>query len=295
MKKIGLYIALTVVFINSHNVFAIDIEDVKVPLPVEYRLGTSDEVENKYEVVNSDMVLSDAILEKEKAAVRKVTYADLTLNNISKDMVAEIKVDEKDVLEDLKTLWVGAASKSESVRFAIYKLSNPDADKPSNNSLKKLLSPLAGITSLAGIGLGDPITGTAALMGSTLLNSLSVSDKELNYKYSKVTDADMVVLVRKIDELQKNLTYNYYDYIQKRDYLNQLNGIVEKRAKLVSKNQNSSKEIIQILDTYYKEAVEERNQARTDFLYVRSTLEQLVGNEVLTQFETAYNERQQYR
>lgn len=292
MKKLYLISLLILSSVNIAN--AIEIDDVKMPLPIEYRLGTSDEIETKYDVIDTDMNLSEALLQKEKEAVRKVTYADLSLNNISKDLVSDLKIEQKYVLEDLKTLWVGAASKSESVKFAIYKLSNPDEDKPTESVLKKIIRPLAGMTSMAGLGIGDPILGTAALMSGTLLNSLSISDKELNYKYSKVTDADMVVLVRKIDDLQQNLSKVYYDYIQKRDHLNQLNGIVGKREKLLAENQNSSKELIQILDTYYKEAVEERNQARTDFLYVRSTLEQLVGADVLSQFETEFNERQRY-
>lgn len=287
MKKLLYFIP----FLICMNVSAIELDDVKVPLPVEYRLGTSDEIEKKYEVVEPDSGSAEALLQKEKEAVKKVTYADLTLNNISKTLTADMKTEEADVLEDLKTLWIGAASKSESVRFAIYKLSNPDEDKPSDSALKKVIRPLANISALAGFGVSDPFIGTAALMSGTLLNSLSVSDKELNYKYSKVNDADMVVLVRKIDELQKNLSENYYDYMQKRNYLNQLNGIVEKRSKLVEQNQNASKETIQILDTYFKEAVEERNQARTDFLYVRSTLEQLVGNDSLAEFEKTLEKR----
>ncbi len=287
MKKLILLLPLFICL----NGYAIELNDIKMPLPVEYRLGTSDEIEKKYEIINNEADPADELLKKEKEAVRKITYADLSLNNISKSMVADIKNEEKNVLEDLKTLWVGAAGKSESVRFAIYKLSNPDEDKPSNSAVKKVLRPLANMTALAGLGVPDPFVGTAALMSGTLLNSLSVSDKDLNYKYSKVNDADMVVLVRKIDDLQKNLTENYYDYMKKRNYLNQLNGIVDKRSKMVKNHQNSSKEIIQILDTYYKEAVEERNQARTDFLYVRSTLEQLVGEEALSQFETTLSQR----
>ena len=287
MKKL----ALLIPFLICMNTAAIELDDVKMPLPVEYRLGTSDEVETKYEIIETDINTPEATLQKEKEAVKKVTYADLTLNNISKQMVSDLKTEQKYVLEDLKTLWVGAAGKSESVRFAIYKLSNPDEDKPSNNAVKKVLRPLANMTALAGLGVPNPFIGTAALMSGTLLNSLSVSDKDLNYKYSKVNDADMVVLVRKIDDLQKNLSETYYDYLTKRNYLNQLNGIVEKRSKLVKENQNSSKEILQILDTYYKEAVEERNNARTEFLYIRSTLEQLVGNESLSQFEKSLNER----
>ena len=291
MKKLVL---LLTIFLMCPKASAIIIQDVKMPLPVEYRLGTSDEIEKKYEIIDTDFVSTEVLLQKEKEAVKNVTYADLTLNNISKDMVEDLKSEQKYVLEDLKTLWIGAASKSESVKFAIYKLSNPDEDKPSNNVLKKVIRPLASVTSLAGLGVTDPFIGTAALMSGTLLNNLSITDNDLNYKYSKVNDADMVVLVRKIDELQKNLTENYYDYMRKRDYLNNLNGIVTKREKLIDEHQDSSKEILQILDTYYKESVEERNQARTDFLYVRSTLEQMVGEESLVQFEKSLSERQNY-
>lgn len=288
MKKRLILLASTLLCLN---VYSIELSDVKMPLPIEYRLGTSDEVEKVYEVIDSDVNSKEALLKKEKEVVKKLTYTDLSLNNISSELTGDLKVEQKYVLEDLKTLWVGAASKSESVKFAIYKLSNPDEDKPSNTAVKKVLRPLANMTALAGLGVADPYVGTAALLGGTLLNSLSISDKELNYKYSKVTDADMVVLVRKIDDLQKNLSANYYEYMQKRDYLNQLNGIVSKREKLINKHQNSSKELLQILDTYYKEAVEERNQARTDFLYVRSTLEQLVGAGCLEEFETGLKNR----
>ena len=291
MKKLILTLSLSLICTNAYS---IELNDVKMPLPVEYRLGTSDEIEKKYDIIDTDMSSTEALLQKEKEAVKEVTYADLTLNSISKDMVSDLKVEQKYVLEDLKTLWVGAAGKSESVRFAIYKLSNPDEDKPKDSVVKKIIRPLASMSSLAGLGVGDPFIGTAALMSGTLLNSLTVSDKDLNYKYSKVKDADMVVLVRKIDDLQRNLSETYYDYLRKRDYLNQLNGIVKKRAELIAQHQNNSKEIIQILDTYYKEASEERNNARTDFLYVRSTLEQLVGAESLAQFEKDLTERESY-
>ncbi|UKI41848.1 MAG: hypothetical protein L6V95_02125 [Candidatus Melainabacteria bacterium] len=55
------------------------------------------------------------------------------------------------------------------------------------------------------MGLGDPFISTAAIASGALLSQLSVTDNDLNYKYTKVTDADMIVLMRKIDELQKNL------------------------------------------------------------------------------------------
>ena len=171
MKKI-LYFLLP--FIICSNAYSIELEDVKMPLPIEYRLGTSDETETKYVVIDTDSNSFEATLQKEKEAVKKISYADLSLNAISKQIFSDLKVDQKYVLEDLKTLWVGAAQKSESVKFAIYKLSNPDEDKPNKNMVKKVIRPLASMTSLAGLGIGDPFIGTAALMSGTLLNSLSI-------------------------------------------------------------------------------------------------------------------------
>ena len=181
--------ALLIFSLISIDVSAITVEDIKMPLPVEYRLGTSNEIEKKYEIIETNLESQDMILQKEKDAVKRVTYADLTLNNISKDIVYDLKIEQKYVMEDIKTLWIGAASRSETVKFAIYKLSNPDEDKPSNNILKKVIRPLANISSLAGLGIPDPIVGSVALMGGNLLTGLSISDKDLNYKYSKVTDS----------------------------------------------------------------------------------------------------------
>ena len=42
----------------------------------------------------------------------------------------EIEVDYADMQSDLSLLWQGAATKSDTIKFAIYKLSNPDKDKP---------------------------------------------------------------------------------------------------------------------------------------------------------------------
>ena len=34
-------------------------------------------------------------------------------------------------------LWQGAATQSDTINFALYKLANPDADKPDSKSIKK--------------------------------------------------------------------------------------------------------------------------------------------------------------
>ena len=62
MKKL----ALLIPFLICVNAAAIELDDVKMPLPVEYRLGTSDEVETKYEIIETDMNTPEATLQKEK-------------------------------------------------------------------------------------------------------------------------------------------------------------------------------------------------------------------------------------
>ena len=59
MKKI---LSALILSLFCHNASAIIIQDVKMPLPVEYRLGTSDEIEKKYEVIDTDLVSTDALL-----------------------------------------------------------------------------------------------------------------------------------------------------------------------------------------------------------------------------------------
>ena len=115
------------------------------------------------------------------------------------------------MLEHIQILWAGAALRSETIKFALYKLSNPDADKPDESIIKKIIRPLSTDSSIAGAGLGDPFSATAALVSGHLLNSLSFNDKDLNYKYTKVTDADMIVLITKVDNLQKKVIDAYFD------------------------------------------------------------------------------------
>ena len=48
-----------------------------------------------------------------------------------------VEVDYNDMMEDLSLLWQGAATKSDTIKFAIYKLSNPDKDKPDSSAVNR--------------------------------------------------------------------------------------------------------------------------------------------------------------
>jgi len=120
---------------------------------------------------------------------------------------------------------------------------------------------------------------------------MSQDTKALNYKYTQVTDADMIILVRKVDELQQKVVDMYYDYMTARQLYDMTTNMVQERYKNYQNSQNLSKEVILITDTFYREALDEQVKARGSFFEKRSRLEQLVGNDIFRQFEANVDAR----
>ena len=186
---------------------------------------------------------------------------------------------------DLALLWQGAATKSDTIKYAIYKLSHPDDDKPSNNSLKKILSSIASMSTLVGAGIGNPMLASLSMISGNALGIFSQDTKALNYKYTKVKDADMIILVRKIDELQQKVVNSYFDYMTAKEYWERTKKISETRYDYYHYAQETTKEIILVIDAYYRNAVDLQMKAKNDFYDKRAILEQLVGTDILNQFE----------
>ena len=101
----------------------------------------------------------------------------------------------------------------------------------------------------------------------------------------------MIILVRKVDELQQKVVDMYYDYMTARQYYDMATEMVEQRYKNYQNSQKLSKEVILITDTFYREALDEQVKARGNFFEKRSRIEQLVGNDVFRQFESRIDER----
>ena len=190
-------------------------------------------------------------------------------------------------------MWVGAAQNSETVRFIVYKLSNPDEDKPKESIVKKIIQPISTVGSLAGLGIGNPVAAISSIMGSSMLGTMSIDDKDLNYKFSKVNDADMIVLIRKIEELQRKIVNYYFDYMSARAALIKSDEIVAKRRNTFLNSENMSDDQVIMIDSFYREALNKQSKLRSDFLSTRSALEQIVGMDVLTQFEEIITKREQ--
>ena len=264
-----------------------DLTTVKEPA---YRLGTTDEVENKMDI-NPGIIDTRATLTENSIEEANLTYADLSIKKISKEISQDLQLDYDQILADVSLLWQGAATKSDTIKFALYKLSNPDADKPDHATVKKVLSTIANMSTLIGAGSGNPLLYATSLIGGNTLGIFSQDTKALNYKYTKVGDADMIILVRKIDTLQQKVVGMYYDYMTARELYNMRSEVAKSRYYGFKGAQNSSKEVIIITDAYYREALDQQKKAKNNFVEKRSQLEQLVGSDTFKQFEENLNSR----
>ena len=268
------------------------LEDLNSPKELFYRLGTTDSPETKY---NFEIEPTVQPVVKKEATVKdtqNLTYADLSIKKMAMEISKEIDIDYNDMLADLSLLWQGAATRSDTIKFAIYKLSNPDKDKPDSSAVKKVLTTIAGMSTMVGAGMGNPVLASAALIGGNTLGIMSTDTKALNYKYTQVTDADMIILVRKIEDLQQKVVDLYYDYMTSRELYNMATEMVARSYDNYKSSQKLSKPVILITDTFYREALDEQQKARGSFFEKRSRLEQLVGNDVFKDFETMVDKRQ---
>lgn len=268
----------------------VKMDDLTTPKDIFYRLGTTDVPENKIDV-DGKIDVKPSIAKEDKFYSEGLTYADLSIRKMALEISKSVEVDYNEMLEDLSLLWQGAATKSDTIKFAIYKLSNPDKDKPDASAVKKVLTTIAGMSTFLGAGMGNPVLASAALIGGNTLGIMSQDTKALNYKYSQVNDADMILLVRKVDELQQKVVDMYYDYMTARQLYDMTTEMVQQRYINYQKSQSKSKEVILITDTFYREAMDEQIKARGSFFEKRSRIEQLVGNDVFRQFEEVVDKR----
>lgn len=270
--------------------FAIEYDEINSVKEPAYRVGTSDDIEQK---ANFTKQLDTAVTKEVDPFenIEKLTYADLSIKKISKEISQELDIEYDDMMQDLSMLWQGAATKSDIIKFALYKLSNPDKDKPDDKSVKKVLQSIASMSTLVGAGIGNPLLSGSSFIGGNILGIMSQDDKAVNYKYTKVNDADMIILVRKIDDLQQEVVNKYYDYMTYHKLLNMTSKMVKEHYQNYQLAQNGSKELILITDAYYREALDAQMKARSDFYSKRASLEQLVGSETFKQFESNINSR----
>lgn len=289
MKKLVLILALLI--ISFPAMAETTLEDLKDSKPHAYRVGTTDDIEIEYKI--KDAINTKNVKNTDKQTnLEGLTYADLSIKKISREISKELEIDNAEMMGDLSMLWQGAATKSDTIKFAIYKLSNPDADKPNDKSVKKVLSTIASMSTLVGAGSGNPLLATGSFFTGSMLSIMGQDTKAMNYKYSRVNDADMIILVRKIDDLQQNIVNKYYDYMTARQVLKRTTKMVNERHNNYKLAQNGKRELIIIADAYYRDSLDMQMKARNEYFSKRAALEELVGTDVFNQFEQVVNNRE---
>ncbi len=283
MKKYLTLLGIYLIFSSSVN--ALTEEELTAPKKPAYRLGVTYDIEKEYKVTDISQTQKEKTASYEREYIKNSTYADSSLKDLSNEISKLLSIEKEEMLEHIQILWAGAALKSETIKFALYKLSNPDADKPDETIIKKIIRPLSTASSIAGAGLGDPFSATAALVSGHLMNALSFNDKDLNYKYTKVTDADMIVLITKVDNMQKKVIDLYFDYMTEYNLLSLCEKNLKKREERYNMSVYETQEQLLIADAYYRSAIDYKARLELEFLETRAALEQLVGIEALVEFE----------
>ena len=266
------------------------LSEIEFPKSPAYRVGISSVPEKQfiealYKNVKPEV---QAVLDKNQDVnVADMTYADLSIKRLSREISQELEYEEQEMVSDLSLLWQGAAIQSDTINFALYKLANPDADKPDKNSLKKVLTTIASMSTLVGASMSSPVLAGSSLIGGNILGIMSQDTKALNYKYTKVGDADMIILIRKVEDLQQKAVNLYYDYMSAKKQLELANNLVNERAEKfrLAQVNNAPREMVVITDAYYRTALDKQRNAKSDFFSKRAALEQFVGNETFVQFE----------
>ena len=291
MKKI-IITALLIAFCATS--YALNYETLNSVKEPAYRTGLSDDPEKEYIEAKAPVKIHQEYVKKdtEQFDISDLTYADLSIKQISREVAADLELDQETMVGDLSVLWQGAATQSDTINFALYKLANPEEDKPDEKSVKKVLTTIASMSTLVGAGMGSPAIAAGSLIGGNVLGIMSQDTKALNYKYTRVTDADMIILVRKVEDLQQRTVDLYYNYMTARKKLKLLEKMTAERKKNYDLSQNMSREVILITDAYYRTALDNQMKARSDYYAKRAALEQFVGNEVFVQFEADLQKRE---
>jgi hypothetical protein len=286
---------LSVIFLSSvvlSTNATTTLKEVTYPKSPAYRVGLSELPETKYIQANQEKVKPQKVHVRldnsQEDGIADMTYADLSIKNLSKEVAQDLEFEEQDMVADLSLLWQGAAMQSDTINFALYKLANPDADKPDEKSIKKVLTTIASMSTLVGAGVGSPILAGSSLIGGNILGIMSQDTKALNYKYTKVTDADMIILIRKIEDLQQTAVNLYYDYMSAKKQLDFATKLVDERQEKfnLAQQNNAPRELVVITDAYYRTALDKLRTAKAEFFSKRAALEQFVGNETFVQFES---------
>lgn len=238
-------------------------------------------------------VLDDATRQEISAVMQTLTpEARATVNHLSEAMREEdraidntLRDDEAVAFADIGMLWAAAVERSGTIRYAIEKLSRRDATgKPvAGDTFSRRM--LQSLVHLGGVA-GSMWTGTpAGMIGSNMIQGL-MSGNPQDSALSRVTDADMVILAKEVDNLQTRLIALYYNYRHARERLKLLHEAGTTLSKYYDHAAGSADSTAVALQPLMQSLEESARQdelnAQQSFNSARTELGLLVGPEALT-------------
>lgn len=208
----------------------------------------------------------------------------------------ELRMEEKAVLKDLRLLWSAAVEKSTAIRLAIQKLSNPEeGDKIEKNVIQKMLSPLASAAPIAAMAGGSATTAAGALIGGGMLGTMSSDvDQQYNKAFLRVSDYDLIMLAKEVDELQGELVIAYYEYMHALARLEASEEALKNaHEQYLSAQGTDNFAANTAADAFFREAKQNQLKAKQNFLSTRTILEQITGIDVIVYIEQLHLKQQQ--
>ena len=224
----------------------------------------------------------------QKTIALKNNNKDYETKKIINEISSELAAEKEQMLEELSTLWVSAVQKSDTVYFAIMKLSNPNGGEVNKNGFKKILEPIISAAPLVGQAFVNPALTAGSLIGSNVMGTMM--NDSATRRLTRVNDADLVILARAIDELQEALLMNYMSYKNAHKEYELAIKIASDRKKTYDQlNKQNSPQLV-LASTFYTESMDNQYKARQNFLMKRIVLEQMVGAEALHEIENKTSE-----
>ena len=110
------FFLLLILIICALPSFALKYEDVTEPREHAYRTGLSEQPEREYTEAKANNPLHQEYVKKDvhQFSSNDLTYADLSIKQISREVSADLELDQDDLIGDLSLLWQGAATQSDT-------------------------------------------------------------------------------------------------------------------------------------------------------------------------------------
>ena len=89
---------LVILFFGSSG-YCISLDEITEPLPPVNRLGIGNIPEKTYSVKNSKKVVEtkESLLDENNEAIKNLTYADLSLKKISKEISYDLEIESENI------------------------------------------------------------------------------------------------------------------------------------------------------------------------------------------------------